>query len=62
MPSSSPTTEAVVAGSKAFAVTLLAPVTARLGLRPRIAADAAQALSLCRGPGGLVVIEYQGEG
>lgn len=60
--SSSPTTEAVVAGSKAFAVALLAPVTTRLGTRPRIAADAAQALSLCRGPGGLVVIEYQGEG
>ncbi|GAO02531.1 hypothetical protein [Anaeromyxobacter sp. PSR-1] len=62
MPSSSPTTEAVVAGSKAFAVALLAPVTTRLGTRPRIAADAAQALSLCRGPGGLVVIEFQGEG
>ncbi|MFY3742834.1 hypothetical protein ACOQFB_02915 [Anaeromyxobacter sp. Red801] len=60
--SSSPTTEAVVAGSKAFAVALLAPVTTRLGTRPRIAADAAQALSLCRGPGGLVVIEFQGEG
>ncbi|ABC80467.1 hypothetical protein [Anaeromyxobacter dehalogenans] len=62
MPSSSPATEAVVAGSKAFAVAMLAPVTSRLGTRPRIAADAAQALSLCHGPGGLVVIEYQGEG
>lgn len=60
--SGSPTTEAVVAGTKAFAVALLAPVTSRVGTRPRIAADAAQALALCRGPGGVVVIEYLGEG
>src|SRR5512142_1761460 len=53
---------AVVAGTRAFAITLLAPLTARVGTRPRVAADLAQALALCPGPGGVVVIEYAGEG
>ncbi|BDG04349.1 hypothetical protein [Anaeromyxobacter oryzae] len=56
-----PPTDAVVAGTKNFAVALLAPLTARVGVRPRIAADAGQALALCGGPGGLVVIEYVGD-
>jgi hypothetical protein len=56
-----PPTDAVVAGTKNFAVALLAPLTTRVGIRPRIAADAAQALSLCTGTGGLVVIEYLGD-
>jgi hypothetical protein len=54
-------TDAVVAGSKSFAVALLAPLTARIGVRPRITSDAPQALALCRGPSGLVVIEYAGD-
>jgi hypothetical protein len=51
--------DAVLAGTKTFAVALLAPLTTRLGVRPRIAADATQAQSLS-GPGALVVIEYVG--
>lgn len=53
-------TEAIIAGSKAFALALLAPLTERVGTRPRIAADAAQAAKLAGG-GGLVVVEFQGE-
>jgi hypothetical protein len=49
--------EAVVAGSKGFAVALLAPLTERVGVRPRIAADATQALALAGGPNGLAVLE-----
>jgi hypothetical protein len=51
--------DAVLAGTKPFAVALLAPLTTRVGIRPRIAADATQAQLLC-GPGALVVIEYLG--
>ena len=54
-------TEAVIAGSRAFALALLAPLTERVGNRPRIAADPTQALALCNGAG-LVVVEFQGEG
>lgn len=53
---------AVVAGTRAFSAALLAPLAARVGTRPRVAADAAQALALCPGPGGVAVIEYAGEG
>jgi hypothetical protein len=56
-----PSTEAVIAGSKAFALALLAPLTERVGTRPRIASDPGQALTMCRGTG-LVVVEFQGEG
>lgn len=51
--------DAVLAGTKPFAVALLAPLTTRVGVRPRIAADATQALALSA-PGGLVVIELSG--
>jgi hypothetical protein len=54
------TIEAVVAGSRGFAVALLAPLTERIGTRPRIAADPAQALAHCSGPDGLVVVEFLG--
>lgn len=54
-------TEAVIAGSRGFALALLAPLTERIGNRPRIAADPTQALALCNGAG-LVVVEFQGEG
>lgn len=53
-------TEAVIAGSKAFALALLAPLTERVGTRPRIAADPSQVLKLTGGSG-LVVVEFQGE-
>ena len=56
-----PVTEAVVAGSRGFALALLAPLTDRIGTRPRVAADPSQVLALCRGPGGLAVVEFQGE-
>jgi hypothetical protein len=54
-------TEAVIAGSRGFALALLAPLTERVGTRPRVAADAAQALKLT-GAAGLVVVEFQGDG
>jgi len=53
-------TEAVVAGSRGFALALLAPLTERIGTRPRIAADPAQALAFFGGPGGIVVVEFLG--
>lgn len=56
-----PSIEAVVAGSKGFALALLAPITERVGTRPRVASDPSQALALCRNPGGLVVVEFVGE-
>jgi hypothetical protein len=56
----SPITEAVVAGSRGFALALLAPLTERIGTRPRIAADPSQALAFCTAPGGLVVVEFLG--
>jgi hypothetical protein len=56
-----PSTEAVIAGSRAFALALLAPLAERVGARPRVAADPGQALALCSGSG-LVVVEFQGEG
>jgi hypothetical protein len=55
-----PTTEAVIAGSKAFTLALLAPLTERVGTPPRVATDAAQGIALCPG-GGLLVVELQGE-
>ena len=54
--------DAVVAGTKGFAVALLAPLTARLGTRPRVAGDPGQILGLCSGPSALAVIEFTGEG
>jgi hypothetical protein len=56
----STTIDPVIAGSRGFALTLLAPLTERIGTRPRIAAGAAQARPLCTGPGGLVVVEFVG--
>jgi hypothetical protein len=52
---------AVVAGTRAFAVALLAPVAARVGARPRVAADVAQALALSPGAGGVAVVEFAGQ-
>ena len=37
--------DAVLAGTKAFAVALLAPLTTRIGNRPRVAADPGQILA-----------------
>jgi hypothetical protein len=56
----STTIDSVIAGSRGFALTLLAPLTERIGTRPRIAAGAAQARPLCTGPRGLVVVEFLG--
>lgn len=50
--------ETVIAGSKAFALALFAPLTERVGTRPRIAADPAQAVALVPGAG-LVILELQ---
>src|SRR5512137_1089136 len=55
-----PQIDAVVAGTRDFALALLAPLEARVGTRPRIATDPAHALVFCNGPG-LVVVEYLGE-
>jgi hypothetical protein len=57
-----PGIDAVLAGTKAFAVALLAPVASRLGARPRVAGDPAQVLGLCSGPHAIAVIEFLGEG
>ncbi len=57
-----PSIDAVLAGTKGFAVALLAPVTTRVGMRPRVAADPGQVLGLCGAAGGLVVVEFMGEG
>ncbi|HET9555325.1 MAG TPA: hypothetical protein VFP50_20335, partial [Anaeromyxobacteraceae bacterium] len=51
-------TDAVVAGSKAFALALFAPLTERAAARPRVAADPAQAQALCQGCTGILVLEY----
>jgi hypothetical protein len=56
-----PPIEAVVAGTRGFALALLAPMTERVGTRPHVAADAAHALVFGRGPGALVVVEFLGE-
>ncbi|HET6437789.1 MAG TPA: hypothetical protein VFG59_07000 [Anaeromyxobacter sp.] len=53
-----PSIDVVLAGTKTFAVALLAPVTVRLGNRPRVASDAAQVAALCTGPSALAVIEF----
>jgi hypothetical protein len=55
-----PTIEAVVAGSRGFALALMAPLTERIGTRPRIATDPSQALAYCSEPGLLVVVEFLG--
>lgn len=55
-----PTIEAVVAGSRGFALALVAPLAERMGMRPRIAADPLEALAYCSEPGLLVVVEFQG--
>jgi hypothetical protein len=57
-----PQIDAVIAGTKGFAVAILAPVTARLGNRPRVAGDPGQVLGLCSGPSSLAIIEFTGEG
>jgi len=54
--------DAVLAGTKGFAVALLAPLTARIGNRPRVAGDPSQVLGLCSGPSALAVVEFMGEG
>lgn len=48
--------EMVIAGSRPFALALFAPLTERVGTRPRIAADPAQAAALVP-QAGLVVVE-----
>jgi len=57
----SSTVEAVIAGSRGFALSLLAPLTERIGSRPRIAADPEQAGAYCTEPGCLVIVEFLGE-
>ena len=56
-----PPIDAVVAGTKGFALALLAPIAERVGARPRVAADPAHALVYCTGPAGIVVVEFLGE-
>jgi hypothetical protein len=53
---------AVLAGTKGFAVAFLAPLTSRVGNRPRIASDPVQILTVCSGPSSLAVVEFTGEG
>ena len=53
-----PSTDVVLAGSKAFALALFAPVTERVGSRPRIAPEPQQALTLCAGSSGLLLVEF----
>jgi hypothetical protein len=50
--------DVVVAGTKAFALALFAPLTERTGTRPRIAPEPQQALSMCAGSSGVLVVEY----
>jgi hypothetical protein len=52
--------EPVIAGSRGFALALLAPLTEQIGTRPRVAAGAAAAAPLCGGSHGLVVVEFLG--
>jgi hypothetical protein len=53
--------DVVLAGSKPFLAALLAPLTQRVGVRPRVAGDPQQTRTLCQGPIRLLVFEYQGE-
>ncbi|MFT3914362.1 MAG: hypothetical protein QM704_09665 [Anaeromyxobacteraceae bacterium] len=57
-----PHVDAVLAGTKGFALALFVPLTERVGIRPRVATDATQALTLLESPKGLVVVEIEGEG
>ncbi|MGC3997872.1 MAG: hypothetical protein QM767_10420 [Anaeromyxobacter sp.] len=59
---SQPNIDLVVAGTKVFAVALLAPLTQRVGTRPRVTSDPAQAVTLARGPSAMAVVEFLGEG
>ena len=43
--------ETVLAGSRDFALALFVPMTERAGLRPRVATEATQALTLLEHPG-----------
>jgi hypothetical protein len=51
-------TDIVLAGTKGFALALFAPLTERTGTRPRIAPEPQQALALCAGSTGVLVVEY----
>jgi hypothetical protein len=51
-------TQAVVAGSRTFALALFAPLTERMGSRPRIAPEPQQALAICAGSPGILIVEY----
>lgn len=51
-------TDVVLAGTKAFALALFAPLTERLGTRPRIAPDPQQALAQCATSSGILVVEF----
>jgi hypothetical protein len=51
-------TDVVIAGTKAFALALFAPVTERAGTRPRIAPDPAATLTLCGAATGVLLVEY----
>ncbi len=50
--------DVVLAGTKAFALALFAPLTERSGTRPRIAPEPQQALTLCSASSGVLVVEY----
>jgi hypothetical protein len=50
--------ETAIAGSKGFALALFAPLTERVGTRPRVAADPGQAAALLP-QSGLVIVELQ---
>jgi hypothetical protein len=52
-------TDVVIAGTKPFALALFAPVTACVGVRPRIAPEPATALTLCAESSGILVVEYE---
>jgi hypothetical protein len=54
--------DAVLAGSRDFALALFVPLTERVGIRPRVATDATQALTLLDSPQGLVVVQVEGDG
>ncbi len=53
--------DVVIAGSSPFVAKLLAPLTEKVGVRPRVAGDPRQAFVLCHDQARLLVFEYQGD-
>ncbi|HET6923951.1 MAG TPA: hypothetical protein VFI16_12460 [Anaeromyxobacteraceae bacterium] len=53
--------EAVLAGSPAFLNAVLPPLSAALGVRPRVADAPHQVFALCQEGAGLLVFEYRGQ-